>query len=98
MGKLVINQLTPLSVKSLPPGRYTDGQGLQLLVKSSGARSWVMRYRFAGQYRDTGLGNASGLVTVWFRSLEIISSLKETDHVDQAYRRFQARGSSDCPD
>jgi integrase len=47
-------------VKSLPPGRYTDGQGLQLLVKSSGARSWVMRYRFAGQYRDTGLGNASG--------------------------------------
>jgi hypothetical protein len=29
-----------------------------------------------------------GLVTVWFRSLEIITSLKETDYVDQAYRRF----------
>jgi transposase len=39
-----------------------------------------------------------GLVTVSCRSLEIISSLKETDYVDQAYRRFQARGSSDCVD
>ena len=38
MGKLVVDQLTPISVKSLPPGRYTDGQGLRLLMKSSGAR------------------------------------------------------------
>jgi hypothetical protein len=35
---------------------------------------------------------AIGLVKVWFRSLEIIASLKDADHVDQAYKRFQAGG------
>jgi hypothetical protein len=47
--------------------------------------------RFTGLQRY--VADLFGLVTVWFRSLEIIISPKETEHVDQAYRRFQA-GSS----
>ena len=31
-------------------------QGLLLLVKASGARSWVLRYQIKGRRRDMGLG------------------------------------------
>lgn len=54
------NALKPLQIKSLPPGRHTDGGGLQLLVKKSGARSWVFRFMLVGKSRDIGLGAASG--------------------------------------
>lgn len=46
--------------KSLPQGRYTDGGGLQLLVKKRGARSRVFRFMLVGKSRDIGLGAASG--------------------------------------
>ena len=49
----------PLSVRKVETalaGRYTDGRGLMLLVKPSGARSWVLRYQLDGRRRDMGLG------------------------------------------
>lgn len=61
MPKKLANALTPLSVKSAKAGRHADGGGLQLLVKDSGARSWVYRYMIAGKSRDLGLGPAAGL-------------------------------------
>lgn len=42
-------------VKNLGPGRHTDGGGLQLLVKNTGARSWVFRYMLKGNSHDVGL-------------------------------------------
>ncbi|WP_352310727.1 Arm DNA-binding domain-containing protein [Psychrobacter sp. W2-37-MNA-CIBAN-0211] len=30
------------------PDKYSDQQGLQLLVRSSGTRAWVSAYRFNG--------------------------------------------------
>lgn len=60
MPKKLANALTPLSVKNAKPGRHADGGGLQLLVKDSGARSWVFRYMIAGKSRDIGLGPAAG--------------------------------------
>lgn len=48
--------LTVRRVEMAPPGRYTDGKGLMLLVKSGGARSWVLRYQLNGRRRDMGLG------------------------------------------
>lgn len=48
--------LTARKVETAKPGRYTDGRGLTLLVKSSGARSWVLRYQIVGRRRDMGLG------------------------------------------
>lgn len=38
------------------PGRHSDGRGLFLYVKPSGARSWVLRYQVQGRRRDLGLG------------------------------------------
>lgn len=60
MPKKLHNELTPLTVKNAKPGRYADGGGLHLLVKESGARSWVYRFMLKGKSRDVGLGTAAG--------------------------------------
>lgn len=38
------------------PDKYSDQQGLQLLVRSSGTRTWVSAYRFEGKQLKTTLG------------------------------------------
>ena len=58
MPKKLHNALTPLAVKNAKPGRHADGGGLHLLVKESGARSWVYRFMLNGKSRDIGLGPA----------------------------------------
>src|SRR4051812_43363942 len=58
--KLIVNALTPPAVKHAKPGRHADGGGLFLLVKETGKRSWVFRYKLAGRERDMGLGGAVG--------------------------------------
>ncbi|MES2119741.1 MAG: integrase arm-type DNA-binding domain-containing protein [Pseudomonadota bacterium] len=58
MPRKLTNALTPLEVKSAKPGRHADGGGLHLLVKPSGARSWVYRFMLNGKARDIGLGAA----------------------------------------
>ncbi len=58
MPKKLSNVLTPLAVKNAKPGRHADGGGLHLLVKVSGARSWVYRFMLNGKSRDIGLGAA----------------------------------------
>ncbi|MBV8524062.1 MAG: integrase arm-type DNA-binding domain-containing protein [Acetobacteraceae bacterium] len=50
-------KLTALRVKALvKPGRYTDGAGLHLHVRSAAKRAWVLRYMRHGRSRDMGLG------------------------------------------
>jgi integrase len=48
--------LTALQVKTAKPGRHTDGRGLYLVVKPTGARSWVLRVQADGRRHDYGLG------------------------------------------
>ena len=48
--------LSARKVETAKPGRYTDSRGLMLVVKPSGAKSWVLRYQVAGKRRDMGLG------------------------------------------
>lgn len=55
--------LNAFQVKNAKPGRHADGKGLYLLVKPSGARSWVLRVQADGRRRDFGLGPAD-LVTL----------------------------------
>jgi Arm domain-containing DNA-binding protein len=46
-------------VRTAKPGRYGDGDGLYLLVKKSGARFRVFRYKVNGsKLREAGLGRA----------------------------------------
>jgi hypothetical protein len=52
--------LTETKIKTIRPVRYarkyTDGQGLYLLVTPKGARCWRYAYRFAKKYRKLSLG------------------------------------------
>ena len=54
-----MTKLTALAVKNAKPGRHGDGQGLYLLVKPSGAKSWVLRIQADGKRQDIGLGSVN---------------------------------------
>ena len=54
-----MGKLTNVTVKNARPGRHSDGDGLHLLVSSSGAKSWVLRVQVNGRRRDIGLGSTS---------------------------------------
>lgn len=56
-----MGKLSALKVKAAKPGRHADGDGLYLLVKDTGARSWLLRVQVDGKRRDIGLGSASTL-------------------------------------
>lgn len=56
-GKSYMDGLTFLQVKHAKPGRYADGNGLYLHVRSSGSRAWVFRAVVDGKRKDFGLGS-----------------------------------------
>ena len=76
-------KLTNAEVKSLKPGpkvrRHGDGRGLYLVLKPSGARSWVQRIAIAGRRTDIGLGGYPGLSLAKARekSQEVRSAVAE---------------------
>ncbi|TXC69609.1 DUF4102 domain-containing protein [Sphingomonas ginsenosidivorax] len=52
-----MGNLTVIKVKSIKDaGRHSDGNGLLLVVKDSGAKSWLLRAQANGKRRDIGLG------------------------------------------
>lgn len=76
-----MGSLTALRVKAIKdPGRYQDGDGLMLLVKSGSARTWVLRAVVGDKRRDIGLG-----------SLKVLS-LAEARSKASEYRRQIAQG------
>ena len=50
--------------KGTKPGRYGDGAGLYLLVRSREAKFWLFRYTRSGKMREMGLGPAQGRTAV----------------------------------
>lgn len=60
--------LTNLQIVNAKPGMYADGNGLYLLVKPSGSRSWVLRFQMNGRRQDMGLGSFSVLSAVEARA------------------------------
>ena len=52
MGKLTASKLKGLT----EPGRYSDGDGLFLVVRPAGGRNWVLRALCGGRRRDIGIG------------------------------------------
>ncbi len=51
--------LSAAFVRSAPPGRHADGNGLYLFVQPSGTRSWIQRLVIRGRRRELGLGAAT---------------------------------------
>lgn len=56
-----MGRLTALSVRNAKPGRHGDGAGLYLMVKPTGARSWILRIQQDGKRRDIGIGSTAAL-------------------------------------
>lgn len=52
-----MGRLTAVGVRNAKPGRHSDGDGLYLLVKPSGSRTWLLRVQVDGRRRDIGLGS-----------------------------------------
>jgi hypothetical protein len=52
------NLLTARTIEtSKEPGRYSDGNGLYLVVRPGGSRQWMFLYRREGKLREMGLGS-----------------------------------------
>ena len=96
MPKLIANCLTPLAVRNAGPGRHADGQGLYLVVKLGGTRSWVYRYMLHGRSRDVGLGSAGpgGLTLAKAREQAMILRLKVRSGIDPLAERERLRAAA----
>ena len=64
MPKKLSNALDAKTVKYAKSGRHADGGGLHLLVKKSGARSWVFRYMLNGKSHDLGLSRCPEAIAI----------------------------------
>ena len=52
-----LGKLTPVAVRNASRrGYYSDGGGLYLQVGTSGAKSWVFRYKVGSKLYEMGLG------------------------------------------
>src|SRR5271168_4188180 len=59
------NLLTARNIETAKkPGRYSDGNGLYLVVRSGGSRQWVFLYRRDGKLKEMGLGSPAKGVTL----------------------------------
>lgn len=53
-----MGKLNPKQVENLTEaGTYEDGDGLRLVVKATGCKSWLLRFQLAGRRREMGLGS-----------------------------------------
>lgn len=53
-----MGKLNPKQVENLKePGTYEDGEGLRLVVKATGRKSWLLRFQLDGRRREMGLGS-----------------------------------------
>lgn len=76
-----MGNLSATKVKSLldKPGRYSDGDGLILFVRSKGQASWVARVQHNKKRRDYGIGSAKlyGLSEARDRAWEVRRALAD---------------------
>src|SRR5262245_29532028 len=56
--------LSAAKVLKVKPGRYCDGGGLYVFVRSADKKYWVFRYSRNGKMREAGLGPAAGKAAV----------------------------------
>ena len=73
-----MGKLTALKVKAAPAGRHEDGDGLALLVKATGTRSWVLKVQVEGKRREFGLGSA--------KAVSLAEAREKADAVRRQYR------------
>jgi len=89
--------LTALEVKRItcPEGmkqcKKHDGNGLFILVKSSGSKLWRMRYKFAGKHQELALGKYPTIPLVEARAMADQARAKLVQGINPAAERRAAR-------
>ncbi|WP_296166571.1 integrase arm-type DNA-binding domain-containing protein [uncultured Brevundimonas sp.] len=66
-----LNKLTDREAKTAAAGLHSDGGGLYLNVKTTGARAWVFVYRTGKRRREMGLGGYPGVKLVEARAAAV---------------------------
>ncbi|MCO7556590.1 tyrosine-type recombinase/integrase [Metapseudomonas otitidis] len=75
-----MGKLNPKQVENLTTaGTYEDGEGLRLVVKASGRKSWLLRFQLAGRRREMGLGSYP---QVSLREARLEASIKRRQLID----------------
>lgn len=89
-----MGRLSARQVETVGPGMHLDGDGLYLQVTPTGARSWILRYRFGHKRREMGLGSVRlfGLAEARKRALDARRLL--ADGIDPIVARTAARGDT----
>jgi Arm DNA-binding domain len=78
-----LERLTALAVsRAKTRGYLADGGGLYLQISSSGAKSWVFRFKRAGWLREMGLGATHTLTLAEARKRAAACRLLRLDGVD----------------
>lgn len=100
--RLSATKITP----KMKPGTYRDGRGLMLIVRDTGARSWILRLQAAGKRRDYGLGSAFDVTLAEAREKadevrrlvkagrDVIGEKREAKRLALAVPTFQAAAES----
>jgi len=73
-------KLSAVFVRSAPPGKHEDGNGLRLIKREDGGGQWVFRFSISGRRREMGLGSISTV------------SLKDARELASEFRMLLARG------
>jgi integrase len=96
MPRRLYRALTPLEVKNAKPGRHADGAGLYLVVRPTGARSWVFRFMRHGKVRDIGLGPAGpgGVSLADARHAAAALTLKVREGIDPLEERQERKAKA----
>ena len=85
--KLVAKQVTAIT----KPGKHSDGNGLYLLVKPNGNRSWVLLLIGGGQRREMGLGTPEAVSLAAARKLAADAKAAFAEGRDPIAERVEAR-------
>jgi integrase len=89
-----MGKLTVMKVKSLSePGRYSDGDGLSIIVGARGSKSWSLRVQSNGKRRDIGLGSAKYISLAEARDAAFEMRRKFANGIDPVAERKQARAT-----
>ena len=83
-------KLTALAVKNAKTGKHGDGEGLYLMVKPSGAKSWVLRIQADGKRRDIGLGTVETSPKIGDSGLEVTIPILQRKVLSLAEARQKA--------
>ncbi len=88
-----MGKLTATAMKaSRKPGRYGDGDGLFLVVSTSGSASWVVRVQKAGRRRDIGIGSAKKVSLATAREKASVVRSQMEAGLDPVAERRKAEG------